>query len=76
MNKHFSLVVDLNFQLFRNVLFCVGFTKNLDTSTVDKKKNILVQLWELLNMNSNECIKTQGLFNFLCYLQSVESMID
>jgi hypothetical protein len=57
-------------------MFCVGFTKHLDNTQVDRKKNVLIHLWDLLNVNSNENIKTQGLFNFLCYLQSVESMID
>ena len=55
--EQFRLAEDLNFQLFRNVMFCVGFTKSLDTAVVDRKKNVLVHLWELLNVNSNEQIK-------------------
>lgn len=37
---------------------------------------MLTQLWDLLDVNSKEEIKTQGLFNFLCYLQTFDSMVD
>ena len=52
-----KLVDDLNFQLFRNLMFCLGFIKNLDAAQMEygtKRKNVLLNLWEMLNVNNND----------------------
>lgn len=79
----------LNFQQTRNILYCLGFTKNLEgsvnvvmTGKVEKRINPLQSIWSLLEMTGLDpdskkgSIKTVGLFNFLSYLQSIDFLVQ
>lgn len=56
-----------------NILFCIGFTKNISSS----EDEINSELWNILSSNRFEKnILTRSLYNFLCYLQSLEAAIE
>jgi hypothetical protein len=56
---------------------------NIVTSgKIEKRINPLQNIWVILEMTGEDpetkrgCIKTVGLFNFLCYLQSIEFLVQ
>ena len=64
----------------RNVLFCLGFTKAISSADDEYVHG----LWHMLTQETSEdkrllanmdSLKCQSLYNFLCYLQSLESAV-
>ena len=55
------------------MLLYLGFKKSQDTP---HSKNLVNHLWEVLSLKFKAAVSSQGLFNFLCYIQHYEGMID
>lgn len=67
------LCQQISYSEFRTVLFNLGFIQK-DIQTAN---DIATDLWDFLSQGQSNviAIRAQSLFNFLCYLQSIENII-
>jgi hypothetical protein len=63
----------LNFESFSKLLFCLGFSKTHHNG----EDHVIADVWGILtNLSEYKFVKAQSLFNFLCYLQSLETAVE
>lgn len=55
----------LTYKEVMNILFCIGFTKQISSND----DALIISLWTLLTQNKNyEAVAARSLYNFLLYL--------